>query len=390
MLGGPGLRASTPGVCPCRGRCAWAGGEDAMTPALVVLLCLGETGRRGGETLLWEGRREGPGPPPQQCPAHSQALLPGDPRLRSPRKERTGTGAGATLSRGALLQGCAGPRTRVQAGTLPRPSLRAEPGSVIALGRPGTLWCWGPWRPRSAVCIERESQSPGTERCPWSPETRSSSPPSHGRGVRGALPLCLPQRCWLLRAQCRPGAGVTVRKPHLSRSWPQHPGPHPGEPHPHGRAGLGPAGPRASAGGGLVQPEKDRSRRPAMTWREDSAGNCARTWAGHQSLKMDSKLHSPEEAMTHGLTCGRSQLMDPGRHCGVMHKSCRLRCQHPLWVPVRVLAAPLPIKLSAMALESSRRWPKCLSPCIHLGDSEEAPGSWLGISQALAVRAHWD
>uniref|UniRef100_A0A5F9CZS0 Ig-like domain-containing protein n=1 Tax=Oryctolagus cuniculus TaxID=9986 RepID=A0A5F9CZS0_RABIT len=38
---------------------------------------------------------------------------------------------------------CAGPRTRVQAGTLPKPSIWADPSPLVAVGSPVTLWCQG-------------------------------------------------------------------------------------------------------------------------------------------------------------------------------------------------------------------------------------------------------
>ena len=57
-----------------------------------------------------------------------------------------------------------------------------------------------------------------------------------------------------------------------------------------------------------------------------------------------------------------------------------------IWAPVRDLAIPLPIQLSAMPWKSSRRGPKCLGPCTRVGDLEEAPGSWLLIS-ALTIEA---
>ena len=42
-----------------------------------------------------------------------------------------------------------------------------------------------------------------------------------------------------------------------------------------------------------------------------------------------------------------------------------------------------------MAWESSRGRPKTLGLCTHVGDPEEAPGSWLWIGTALAIAVAW-
>uniref|UniRef100_A0A5F9C610 Uncharacterized protein n=1 Tax=Oryctolagus cuniculus TaxID=9986 RepID=A0A5F9C610_RABIT len=51
----------------------------------------------------------------------------------------------------------------------------------------------------------------------------------------------------------------------------------------------------------------------------------------------------------------------------VVHPFLCLQCWHPIWVPVQALAAPLPIQLSAMAWESSNRWPESLGSCTPVG-----------------------
>uniref|UniRef100_G1SRU8 Immunoglobulin domain-containing protein n=1 Tax=Oryctolagus cuniculus TaxID=9986 RepID=G1SRU8_RABIT len=63
------------------------------------------------------------------------------------------------------------------------------------------------------------------------------------------------------------GAQQPLAPPATLPHCPSAPGPHPGEPHPHGRGGLGPAEPQASAGGGLVQPQEDPGCRPVVFWR---------------------------------------------------------------------------------------------------------------------------
>ncbi|XP_013364768.1 PREDICTED: leukocyte immunoglobulin-like receptor subfamily A member 5 [Chinchilla lanigera] len=65
------------------------------------------------------------------------------------------------------------PRTQVQAGTLPKPELWAEPGSVIPRGEPVTLCCEGTLEAQEYVLYQEGSIAPWTRQTSLKPKSRA-------------------------------------------------------------------------------------------------------------------------------------------------------------------------------------------------------------------------